>query len=78
MPDIVNNPTLGMYVAAAVALVVLLGFFIYLWAIDRRVRELDRRLREQDERRDRPTDAPHRVLRPRSLDTEVHDGVDRH
>ncbi len=46
MPGIINNPALAMYVAAAVALVVLIGFFWYLWSIDRSVAELRRRLRD--------------------------------
>ncbi len=47
MPAILDNPALAMYVAAAVALVVLLGFFWYLWSIDRNVAELRRRLNER-------------------------------
>lgn len=47
MPAIIDNPALAMYVAAAVALVVLLGFFWYLWSIDRNVAEIRRRLNER-------------------------------
>ena len=47
MPEVINNPALAMYVAAAVALVVLAGFFWYLWSIDRGVAELRRRLNER-------------------------------
>lgn len=47
MPSILDNPALAMYVAAAVALVALGGFFWYLWSIDRRVAELRRRMDEQ-------------------------------
>lgn len=47
MPDVINNPALAMYVAAAVALVVMLGFLIYLWRLDARVRELRRILDSQ-------------------------------
>ncbi len=44
MPSIIENDALAMYVAAAVALVVLAGFFWYLWSLDRGVAELRRRL----------------------------------
>ncbi len=47
MPAILDNPALSMYIAAAVALVVIGGFFWYLWSIDRAVRELHRRLDER-------------------------------
>lgn len=76
MPDIVNNAALGMYVAAAVALVVMAGFFIYLWRIDRSVRELDRTL-HQEMREEHSVDAPRQVLRPTPIIKESHDGVDR-
>ena len=76
MPDIVNNPMLGMYVAAAVALVVMIGFFIYLWSIDRRVRDLDRNVRQQ--MRDVAAgEAAREPLRPKLIEKELHDGVDR-
>ena len=76
MPDIVNNPTLGMYVAAAVALVVMIGFFIYLWSIDRRVRDLDHTVRQQ--MRDVAAgEVSREPLRPKSIEKELHDGVDR-
>ena len=47
MPAVLDNPALAMYVAAAVALVVMAGFFWYLWSIDRGVAELRRRLDER-------------------------------
>ena len=47
MPGVIDNPALGMYVAAAVALVVLLGFFWYVRSIGRGVAELRRRLNER-------------------------------
>ena len=47
VPAVIDNPALAMYVAAAVALVVLIGFFWYLWSIDRSIAELRRRLNEQ-------------------------------
>ncbi len=61
MPEIINNDALAMYVAAAVALVVLIGFFWYLWSIDRGVAELRRRLDGLPAAQDN-TSAP---LRPR-------------
>lgn len=47
MPAVLDNPALSMYIAAAVALVVIGGFFWYLWSIDRGVRELRRKLDER-------------------------------
>lgn len=47
MPGVLENDALAMYVAAAVALVVMVGFFWYLWSIDRGVAELRRRLDER-------------------------------
>lgn len=47
MPAVLNNPALSMYIAAAVALVVIGGFFWYLWSIDRGVRELRRKMDER-------------------------------
>ena len=40
MVDIINNPAVALYVAAGVALVVMAGFLIYLWSVDRGMREL--------------------------------------
>ncbi len=79
MPDVINNPALGMYVAAAVALVVMLGFFVYLWSLDRQVRELRRQLdwtrpetSSQTLRQER-----HEPLRPTRIEKELSDGFDR-
>ena len=47
MPAVIDDPALAMYVAAAVALVVMLGFFWYLWSLDRSVAELRRRMDER-------------------------------
>ncbi len=55
MPAVLDNPALAMYVAAAVALVVLAGFFWYLWSLDRSVAELRQKL---DERPAPPAAAP--------------------
>ena len=48
MPSVLENDALAMYVAAAVALVVMIGFFWYLWSIDRAVADLRRRLDQQE------------------------------
>ena len=76
MPDIVNDPTLGMYVAAAVALVVMIGFFIYLWAIDRQVRELDQATRTQEWRNAPSIEASRTVVRPTPIEKEMQHGID--
>ena len=44
MPDFLQDPLVGMYLALAVALVVWLGIFAFLWRLDRQTRELRRRL----------------------------------
>jgi hypothetical protein len=62
VPTVIDNPALAMYVAAAVALVVLLGFFWYLWSIDRSVAEMRRRL---DQRSAEPPTVVTPPLRPR-------------
>jgi len=49
MVDIINNPAVALYVAAGVALVVMAGFFVYLWSVDRRLRELQRALDREAE-----------------------------
>ncbi len=77
MQNIVNDYTLGMYAAAAVSLVVMLAFLVYLWRIDRRVRELDRRVRQQQANEVRPVEAAHEVLRPKPIEKELQDGLDR-
>ncbi len=47
MPSVLDNEALAMYVAAISALIVLGGFFWYLWSIDRGVAELRRRMNER-------------------------------
>jgi hypothetical protein len=82
MPGIINNPAVAMYVAAAVALVVMIGFFIYLWRMDRHVRDLQRRL---DARSDlttsatagRPREAVAEPLKPQRIEKELSNGLDR-
>lgn len=78
MPDLINNPALGMYVAAAVALVIMLGFFIYLWSLDRRVRELQQKLEQpQPEETLQETRQDQREpLRPQPIKKELSDGFD--
>ena len=71
VPSVIENDALSMYVAAAVALVVLIGFFWYLWSIDRRVAELRRRLNE----RPAPTPPAIAPIRPhRRVEQEHGDG----
>ncbi|MBA3945275.1 MAG: hypothetical protein H0X37_12015 [Herpetosiphonaceae bacterium] len=73
MTVLTDNPTLGMYVAAAVALVVVVGLFAYLWAVDRRVSEIRRALAERPATPNAPTLAE--PLRPqRRLKEEQSDG----
>ncbi len=73
MTVLTDNPTLGMYVAAAVALIVVVGLFVYLWAVDRRVSELRRALVERTAGRIAST--PAEPLRPqRRLKEEQSDG----
>ncbi len=63
MPAVLDNPALAMYVAAAVALVVLAGFFWYLWSLDRSVAELRRKLDERPAPREAaPTLVPQRRM----------------
>jgi hypothetical protein len=79
MPDVINNPILSMYVAAAVALVVMLGFFVYLWSLDQRVRELQQKL-EQPQLEDTFKEArqeKREPLRPQPIEKELSDGFDR-
>ena len=74
MPGVLENDALAMYVALAVALVVMVGFFWYLWSIDRGIADLRRRLDE------RPAPAEETVapLRPRRrVAQEQNDGSTR-
>ena len=71
MPSVLDNEALSMYISAAVALIVVVGFFWYLWSIDRGIAELRRRMDE------RPVSAPPVVapLRPhRRVEQEQVDG----
>ncbi len=74
MPGVLENDALAMYVALAVALVVMVGFFWYLWSIDRGIAELRRRLDE----RPVPTEETVAPLRPRRrVAQEQNDGSTR-
>jgi CcmD family protein len=44
MPNFLLDPAFAIYAAMAVALVVWLGIFAFLWRIDRQARELRARL----------------------------------
>ena len=80
MPGVINDPAIAMYVAAAVALVVMIGFFLYLWRMDGQVRELRRRLDAQhsaaqgDAGQTAVTSEP---LRPQRIEKELSDGLNR-
>ena len=71
MPAVIDNPALAMYVAAAVALVVMIGFFWYLWSLDRTIAAIRRQLSDGESVGPQP--AP--PLRPRRrLEQEQSDG----
>jgi hypothetical protein len=69
---VLENDALAMYVAAAVALVVVLGFFWYLWSIDRAVAMLRRQVEQQE------AEQPPQVVTPvrpqRRIEQEQVDG----
>lgn len=75
MPGIINDPATAMYVAAAVALVVMSGVFVYLWRMDRQVRALQRRLDAEPETPRVP--AMTEPLRPQRIEKELNDGLNR-
>ena len=82
MPGIINNPAIALYVAAAVALVVMIGFFIYLWRLDRSVRELQRALGERADNVAGHDATPavtiaSEPLRPQRIEKELSDGLNR-
>lgn len=82
MPGIINDPAVALYVAAAVALVVMVGFFVYLWGMDRRVRELQRTLEREQGMAARETspsrgEAGSETLRPQRIEKELSNGLDR-
>ncbi len=82
MPGIINNPAIALYVATAVALVVMIGFFIYLWRMDRSVRALQRVIEaRQHEQAHTGYATTGRVesepLRPQRIEKELSDGLNR-
>jgi CcmD family protein len=62
MPDFLQNEAVGIYVSLAVALVVWIGIFTFLWRLDRQARELRQRL-EQAPRAEQP--APRATMESR-------------
>ena len=62
MPDFLNDSGLAIYMSLAVALVVWIGIFVFLWRLDRQARELRRRL-EQAPRAEQP--APRTTIETR-------------
>ena len=62
MPDFLQNQVVGIYVSLAVALVVWIGIFAFLWRLDRQARELRQRL-EQTPRAEQP--APRATIEAR-------------
>ena len=63
MPNFLLDPGFAIYAALAVALVVWIGIFAFLWRIDRQTRELRRKL-DQAPRAEAP--APRATLEKRS------------
>lgn len=78
MVDIINNPAIAVYVATAVAVVVMIGFLAYLWNMDRRVRELQR-LVERNVRAEGESARPveRETIRPQRIEKELSNGLDR-
>ena len=68
MPDFLQNEVVGIYVSLAVALVVWIGIFAYLWRLDRQARQLRRRL-EQTPRAEQP--APRATIETRNRPSEA-------
>ena len=46
MADFLSNPSIAIYTAMAVALVVWVAIFAYLWRIDAQSRELQRKIEQ--------------------------------
>ena len=61
--DLLLEPGLAIYLALAVALVVWIGIFAFLWRLDRQLRDLRQRL-EEAPRAEQP--APRATLEPRT------------
>jgi phosphate/sulfate permease len=81
MLEIINNPAVALYVATAVALVVMIGFFVYLWRIERHVGEIKRALDAQQATTPRSdasyTPVVSEPLRPQRMEKELSDGLNR-
>jgi hypothetical protein len=81
MPGVINDPAIAIYVAAAVALVVMIGFFIYLWRMDRHVRELQRLVDGQAaglaSGSQSVKEAAIEPLKPQRITKELGNGLDR-
>jgi len=63
MSNFLLDPGIAIYAALAVALVVWLGIFTFLWRLDRQARELRRQLAQRP-RAEAP--APHATLETRN------------
>lgn len=46
MGDFLSNPSVAIYTAMAVALVVWIAVFVYLWRLDVQARELQRKIEQ--------------------------------
>lgn len=83
MPGIINDPAVALYIVAAVSLLVMAGFFAYLWGMDRRVRELQRALDRQpldvtqSDRSHHRSEVESEPLRPQRIEKELSNGLDR-
>lgn len=66
MGDFLSNPSVAIYTAMAVALVVWLTIFVYLWRLDAQARELTRKI-EQAPREEAAV--PHATLETRQPTT---------
>jgi len=69
MPNFLLEPGFAIYAALAVALVVWIGIFAFLWRLDRLARELRRRL-DQAPRAEAP--APRATLEARGSHPQTH------
>jgi CcmD family protein len=68
MPNFLLEPGIAIYVALAVALVVWVGIFAFLWRLDRQARELRRQL---DRRPHAEAPAPRATLEVRNSHSQA-------
>jgi CcmD family protein len=68
MPDFLNDSGVAIYVSLAVALVVWVGIFTFLWRLDRQARELRRKI-EQAPQAEQP--APRATIEMRTGHAET-------